>query len=126
MAGGAGPIRTKLKEKKQAKVIGQEYWAKKAGGDVKKKGRVDPYAYVPLTPLRKGPKDGLSLTNKSKADKAQERQAWTEVVRHCRHYSIVSFTPAFCHLSTCLLVYLSHHTVHRVQRIKQDSIGALF
>ncbi|KAF9343211.1 hypothetical protein BGX34_007086, partial [Mortierella sp. NVP85] len=69
MGGGAGPIRSKLKEKKQAKVIGQEYRAKKAGGDVKKKGRVDPYAYVPLTSLRKGPKDGLSLTNKSKADK---------------------------------------------------------
>jgi len=65
----AGPIHSKLKEKKQGKVIRQEYRTKKAGGDVKKKGRVDPYACVPLTSLRKGPKDGLSLTNKSKADK---------------------------------------------------------
>ncbi|KAG0225324.1 hypothetical protein BGX31_007682 [Mortierella sp. GBA43] len=69
MAGGPGPIRSKNpKEKKPAKAIGQEFRAKKAGGDVKK-GRVDPYAYVPLTSLRKGPNGGLSLTNKSKSDK---------------------------------------------------------
>ncbi|ORZ09128.1 NUC173 domain-domain-containing protein [Lobosporangium transversale] len=68
--GGVGPIRRKgAKDPKQVKKIGQEFKAKKAGGDVKKKGRVDPYAYVPLTSLRKGTKEGLSLTNKSKSDK---------------------------------------------------------
>ncbi|KAG0050943.1 hypothetical protein BGZ83_004275 [Gryganskiella cystojenkinii] len=70
--GGAGPIRSKGvagKDKGPAKLMGQDFKAKKAGGDVKKKGRVDPYAYVPLTSLRKGAKEGLSLTNKSKQDK---------------------------------------------------------
>lgn len=28
---------------------GSEYRARKAGGDIKKKGKPDPYAYVPLT-----------------------------------------------------------------------------
>ncbi|KAF9940856.1 hypothetical protein BGZ65_005879, partial [Modicella reniformis] len=74
--GGPGPIRSKgVKEKKTTKTIGQEFKAKKAGGDVKKKGRVDPYAYVPLTSLRKGPKDSLSLTNKSKSDKRKHGKA---------------------------------------------------
>ncbi|KAG0090513.1 hypothetical protein BGZ92_002771 [Podila epicladia] len=69
-AGGPGPIRSKgLKEQRPTKVLGQDFKAKKAGGDMKKKGRVDPYAYVPLTSLRKGAKEGLSLTNKSKQDK---------------------------------------------------------
>ncbi|KAF9921836.1 hypothetical protein FBU30_008099 [Linnemannia zychae] len=67
-AGGAGPIRSKT-PKGPAKLLGQDFKAKKAGGDVKKKGRVDPYAYVPLTSLRKGAKEGLSLTNKSKSEK---------------------------------------------------------
>ncbi|KAG0363494.1 hypothetical protein BG005_011437 [Podila minutissima] len=69
-AGGPGPIRSKgPKEQRPTKVLGQDFKAKKAGGDMKKKGRVDPYAYVPLTSLRKGAKEGLSLTNKSKQDK---------------------------------------------------------
>ncbi|KAF9397097.1 hypothetical protein BGX21_009265 [Mortierella sp. AD011] len=73
MAGGPGPIRSKgVKEQRPTKILGQEFKAKKAGGDVKKKGRVDPYAYVPLTSLRKGAKEGLSLTNKSKADKRKQ------------------------------------------------------
>ena len=29
---------------------GREYRAKKAGGDVKKKGKLEPYAYIPLDP----------------------------------------------------------------------------
>ncbi|KAG0362438.1 hypothetical protein BGZ54_008630 [Gamsiella multidivaricata] len=71
--GGPGPIRSKgMKEQRPNKILGQEFKAKKAGGDVKKKGRVDPYAYVPLTSLRKGAKEGLSLTNKSKADKRKQ------------------------------------------------------
>ncbi|KAI1310281.1 hypothetical protein EDD11_003750 [Mortierella claussenii] len=72
-AGGAGPIRSKgVKDQRSNKILGQEFKAKKAGGDVKKKGRVDPYAYVPLTSLRKGAKEGLSLTNKSKAEKRKQ------------------------------------------------------
>lgn len=37
---------------KKAKTVykpGAEYKAKKAGGDVKKKGKPDPYAYIPLS-----------------------------------------------------------------------------
>ncbi|KAF9573066.1 hypothetical protein EC968_009026 [Mortierella alpina] len=75
-AGGAGPIRNSNKaggkEQRSVKGLGQDFKAKKAGGDVKKKGRVDPYAYVPLTSLRKGAKEGLSLTNKSKAEKRKQ------------------------------------------------------
>ncbi|KAF9179181.1 hypothetical protein BGZ51_007162 [Haplosporangium sp. Z 767] len=72
-AGGPGPIRSKgPKEQRPTKALGQDFKAKRAGGDVKKKGRVDPYAYVPLTSLRKGAKEGLSLTNKSKADKRKQ------------------------------------------------------
>lgn len=29
---------------------GKEYRAKKAGGDMKKKGKLEPYAYIPLDP----------------------------------------------------------------------------
>ncbi|KAG0206664.1 hypothetical protein BGX28_001912 [Mortierella sp. GBA30] len=73
LAGGSGPIRNKGgKDQRPMKVLGQDFKAKKAGGDVKKKGRVDPYAYVPLTSLRKGAKEGLSLTNKSKAEKRKQ------------------------------------------------------
>ncbi|KAF9429858.1 hypothetical protein BGZ94_009186 [Podila epigama] len=69
-AGGPGPIRSKgPKEQRPVKALGQDFKAKKAGGDMQKKGRVDPYAYVPLTSLRKGAREGLSLTNKSKQDK---------------------------------------------------------
>ncbi|KAF8932831.1 hypothetical protein BGZ58_006769 [Dissophora ornata] len=72
-AGGPGPIRSKGgRDQRTTKVLGQEFKAKKAGGDVKKKGRVDPYAYVPLTSLRKGAKEGLSLTNRSKAEKRKQ------------------------------------------------------
>jgi hypothetical protein len=34
--------------KKAVKVFGSEYKSTKAKGDVKRKGRPDPYAYVPL------------------------------------------------------------------------------
>nr|XP_003701407.1 PREDICTED: RRP12-like protein [Megachile rotundata] len=47
-AGGSGIHRT-LKKGKTEKVPGLEYKAPKAGGDVKKKGKPDPYAYVPLS-----------------------------------------------------------------------------
>ncbi|XP_063963855.1 RRP12-like protein [Lytechinus pictus] len=49
-AGGSGihrPIGVPKKEKPVVKP-GQEYAAKKAGGDMKKKGKQDPFAYIPL------------------------------------------------------------------------------
>ncbi|CAH1783394.1 unnamed protein product, partial [Owenia fusiformis] len=45
-AGGSGihrPLKTKVHTKP-----GEDYKAKKAGGDIKKKGKPDPFAYVPL------------------------------------------------------------------------------
>jgi len=42
------------------KAVGAEYKAKKAGGDVKKKGKPDPFAYVPLQ---------LNMLNKRKQRK---------------------------------------------------------
>lgn len=45
-AGGSG-IHRKV-SKGSASAVGSEYKAKKAFGDVKKKGKVDPYAYLPL------------------------------------------------------------------------------
>ncbi|KAF9974756.1 hypothetical protein BGZ73_001782 [Actinomortierella ambigua] len=71
-AGGVGPVRNQAKKGAaagKAAALGGDFKAKRAGGDVKKKGRVDPYAYVPLTSLRKGVKEGLSFTNKSKSEK---------------------------------------------------------
>ncbi|KAG0236437.1 hypothetical protein BGW41_000409 [Actinomortierella wolfii] len=70
-AGGVGAIRHQ-QQKKVVKTLGGDFKAKRAGGDVKKKGRVDPYAYVPLTSLRKGVKEGLSFTNKSKSEKRKQ------------------------------------------------------
>ncbi|KAF9159752.1 hypothetical protein DFQ26_006208 [Actinomortierella ambigua] len=73
-AGGVGPVRNQAKKMVKgaatpASALGGDFKAKRAGGDVKKKGRVDPYAYVPLTSLRKGVKEGMTFTNKSKSDK---------------------------------------------------------
>ncbi|XP_035739840.1 RRP12-like protein isoform X2 [Vespa mandarinia] len=47
-AGGSG-IHRPLKMQKIEHTPGSEYRAHKAGGDIKKKGKPDPYAYVPLT-----------------------------------------------------------------------------
>ncbi|XP_076241511.1 RRP12-like protein isoform X2 [Calliopsis andreniformis] len=47
-AGGSG-IHRPLKKAKAEQLPGAEYKAKKAGGDIKKKGKPDPYAYVPLS-----------------------------------------------------------------------------
>lgn len=38
-----------MKISSNASVPGSEYRAQKAKGDIKKKGQVDPYAYVPLS-----------------------------------------------------------------------------
>src|ERR1051325_10352293 len=59
-------------------VIGNEYKAKNAGGDVKRKGKPDPFAYIPLSNVykknnqKKGPK--ISITSKSKIQKRQTRR----------------------------------------------------
>lgn len=37
-------------KRKRGAEEGKEYRAKKAGGDMKKKGKLDPYAYIPLDP----------------------------------------------------------------------------
>ncbi|CAL7937924.1 unnamed protein product [Xylocopa violacea] len=47
-AGGSG-IHRPLKKGKVEHTPGAEYRAPKAGGDVKKKGKPDPYAYIPLS-----------------------------------------------------------------------------
>ncbi|KAK2577073.1 hypothetical protein KPH14_005885 [Odynerus spinipes] len=47
-AGGSG-IHRPLKAQKVDHTPGSEYRARKAGGDLKKKGKPDPYAYLPLT-----------------------------------------------------------------------------
>ncbi|RCH92144.1 hypothetical protein CU098_002645 [Rhizopus stolonifer] len=51
---------TKVKKpKKQYEKIGKEFRSKRAGGDVKRKGQVDPYSYVPLNKVikKKGRRD---------------------------------------------------------------------
>ncbi|XP_069140254.1 RRP12-like protein [Argopecten irradians] len=61
-AGGRGIHRNLTDEDKKMKTdkpIGGEYKSKKAGGDMKKKGKPDPYAYVPL--------DFQSLNKRKKA-----------------------------------------------------------
>ncbi|KAG8741083.1 hypothetical protein FRC10_003323 [Ceratobasidium sp. 414] len=51
---GAGKDGSRNKKKKQAVVkVGTEFKAKNAGGDVKKPGQQDPYAYLPLGSLNK-------------------------------------------------------------------------
>jgi ribosomal RNA-processing protein 12 len=40
----------KRKREEETAGTGKEYKAKKAGGDIKKKGKLEPYAYIPLDP----------------------------------------------------------------------------
>lgn len=49
---GKGSWRPLKEQKKlgQSKDLGKEYKSKKAAGDLKKKGKFDPYAYLPLNP----------------------------------------------------------------------------
>ncbi|XP_053976899.1 RRP12-like protein [Hylaeus volcanicus] len=47
-AGGSG-IHRPVKKGKVDHALGAEYKAQKAGGDIKKKGKPDPYVYVPLS-----------------------------------------------------------------------------
>jgi ribosomal RNA-processing protein 12 len=48
VAGGQGIHRPVKKGKQQTKDYGSEYRATKAGGDMKKKGKPDPFAYIPF------------------------------------------------------------------------------
>ncbi|KDQ21665.1 hypothetical protein BOTBODRAFT_26095 [Botryobasidium botryosum FD-172 SS1] len=61
------PKQSKAKRQEVVK-LGQEFKAKKAGGDVKRHGQHDPYAYMTLSQIGKGKKGGkgsrLSLTGK--------------------------------------------------------------
>jgi len=43
-------VQGKRKEQHKPKLAGDEYKAKRARGDVKKAGKLDPFAYLPLTP----------------------------------------------------------------------------
>ncbi|CAK4636489.1 unnamed protein product [Aphanomyces euteiches] len=45
-----GLDKKRKRDKEASSGFGQEYRAKKAAGDVKKKGKMDPYAYIPLDP----------------------------------------------------------------------------
>lgn len=49
-SGASGVSRMSMATTKSASTVyGGEFKAKKAKGDMKKKGKVDPYAYIPLT-----------------------------------------------------------------------------
>nr|CAG8610805.1 4427_t:CDS:2 [Entrophospora candida] len=66
----------KKQKKKEFIPIGKEYKAKKAGGDIKKSGKPDPYAYVPLSSMyhKKGQqKVKISLISKGKVSKRQTK-----------------------------------------------------
>ena len=48
LSGGGRGIHRVLSNKKKTGETGERFKAKRAGGDLKKKGGVDPYAYLPL------------------------------------------------------------------------------
>ncbi|OQR95803.1 hypothetical protein THRCLA_07560, partial [Thraustotheca clavata] len=52
------------KKRKRDNDIGQEYKAKKAGGDVKKKGKLEPYAFIPLDPKLMAKRNKRSAVSK--------------------------------------------------------------
>lgn len=65
-----------LKSKNIGGNPGSEYKASKAGGDIKKKGKLEPYAYVALTRnslnRRKRSKVGNQIKNISKKSKGKQ------------------------------------------------------
>ncbi|GBC02412.1 hypothetical protein RclHR1_04600012 [Rhizophagus clarus] len=65
----------KIKNNNKIISLGKEYKAKNAGGDIKKKGKPDPYAYVSLSSVYKGKRHQngpkISITSKSKIQKRQ-------------------------------------------------------
>lgn len=62
-----------------SRVPGSEYKASKAGGDIKKKGKHEPYAYVALSRnslnRRKRPKAGSQFKNISNKSKGKKKKA---------------------------------------------------
>ncbi|KAH9489577.1 pre-rRNA processing protein [Bulinus truncatus] len=89
-AGGSGIHRPVTKSDKEKLDVGKEYRSKKALGDVKKKGKPDPYAYVPLnfnslnkrkqmkvkgtfSNLVKGARRGAAKGNKSRISKRSKK-----------------------------------------------------
>lgn len=62
----------KKKNRNEVGRLGEEFRAKRAGGDVKKVGGPDPYSYVPIGQAAaryKGGKGKVSLTNKKKGSR---------------------------------------------------------
>ncbi|OMJ24586.1 Ribosomal RNA-processing protein 12 [Smittium culicis] len=59
--------------KRQKKDYGSEFKSKNGKGDTKKKGKLDPYAYIPMDPKLLSSKSGskLNTMSKSKKDKRQ-------------------------------------------------------
>jgi len=47
---GLSKSKRKRDDEPTGKGSGSEYRSKKAGGDMKKKGKLEPYAYIPLDP----------------------------------------------------------------------------
>ncbi|ODN76332.1 ribosomal RNA-processing protein 12 [Cryptococcus wingfieldii CBS 7118] len=65
-------IKAKVKErKKMRKTLGDEFKAKRAGGDIKRNDGPDPYSYVSLGQAsgKKGGKASVNLTNKKKGSR---------------------------------------------------------
>ncbi|KAI8884302.1 NUC173-domain-containing protein [Backusella circina FSU 941] len=63
------PVKKQKKLGKKYEKIGKEFRSKKAGGDVKRKGQADPYAYMPLNKVikKKGRRDqNLTFTGRVK------------------------------------------------------------
>ncbi|KAF0473725.1 putative nucleolar protein [Gigaspora margarita] len=66
----------KNKSKRNVITVGREYKAEKAEGDVKRKGKPDPYAYVPLTSMyRKKGQKGIKISlTKGKVKKRRAKK----------------------------------------------------
>jgi len=65
--GGEGKKRSRV-----AGRLGEEYRAKRAGGDIKRQNGPDPYSYVSLgqASVKKGMKGRVNLTNKKRGSRA--------------------------------------------------------
>ncbi|XP_058797316.1 RRP12-like protein [Phymastichus coffea] len=79
-AGGSG-IHRPLKSRKKENNFGEEYRAQKAFGDVKRKGKPDPYAYIPLK------RSMLNRRNKVKNDAFKNILSRSKKDKHLRKNS---------------------------------------
>ncbi|OLY81490.1 Ribosomal RNA-processing protein 12 [Smittium mucronatum] len=61
-------------EKKSRKEYGSEFKSKNGRGDVKKKGKLDPYAYIPMDPKLLSSKSGSKLNTMSKSKKNKRHE----------------------------------------------------